>query len=68
MAAFNDLRQFKNPKSVTSVNGTFPYGHIPRKHPGSVVIDHNSFTPDARRTREHRPQVRGRRASRRATS
>jgi acyl-homoserine lactone acylase PvdQ len=45
MAAFNDLRQFKNPKSVTSVNGTFPYGHIPRKHPGSVLIDHNSFTP-----------------------
>jgi acyl-homoserine lactone acylase PvdQ len=44
-AAFNDLRQFKNPKSVTSVNGTFPYGHIPRKHPGSVVLDHNSFTP-----------------------
>jgi acyl-homoserine lactone acylase PvdQ len=44
-AAFNDLRQFKNPRSVTSVNGTFPYGHIPRKHPGSVVIDHNSFTP-----------------------
>ena len=35
----------------------FPYGHIPRKHPGSVVIDHNSFTPDARRPREHRAQV-----------
>ena len=44
-AAFNDLRQFKNPKSVTSVNGSFPYGHIPKKHPGSVVLDHNSFTP-----------------------
>ncbi|HEY6654128.1 MAG TPA: penicillin acylase family protein [Solirubrobacterales bacterium] len=43
-AAFNDLRQFKNPRSVTSVNGTFPYGHIPKKHPGSVVLDHNSFT------------------------
>jgi hypothetical protein len=45
MAAFNDLRQFKNPRSVVSVKGSFPYGHIPRKHPGSVVIDHNSFTP-----------------------
>ena len=45
MAAFNDLRQFKNPRSVTSVNGRFPYGHIPGKHSGSVVIDHNSFTP-----------------------
>jgi acyl-homoserine lactone acylase PvdQ len=44
-AAFNDLRQFKNPRSVTSVDGTFPYGHIPRKHSGSVVLDHNSFTP-----------------------
>ncbi len=44
-AAFNDLRQFKNPKSVTTVNGTFPYEHIPRKHPGSVVLDHDSFTP-----------------------
>jgi hypothetical protein len=43
--AFNDFRQFKNPKSVTTVNGTFPYGHIPRKHPGSVVLDNNSFKP-----------------------
>ncbi len=43
--AFNDLRQYKDPKSVTSVNGTFPYGHIPRKHPGSVVLDNGSFTP-----------------------
>jgi hypothetical protein len=43
-AAFNDLRQFKNPRSVTSVGGNFPYGHIPNKHPGSVVLDHNSFS------------------------
>ena len=43
--AFDDLRQFKNPRSVTSVNGNFPYGHIPRKHPGSVVLDNHSFTP-----------------------
>ena len=43
--AFNDLRQFKNPRSVTSINGTFNYGHIPAKHPGSVVLDNNSFTP-----------------------
>jgi acyl-homoserine lactone acylase PvdQ len=43
--AFNDLRQFKNPRSVTSINGTFPYGHIPAKHPGSVVLDNNSFKP-----------------------
>jgi acyl-homoserine lactone acylase PvdQ len=43
--AFNDLRQFKNPGAVTTVNGTFPYGHIPKKHGGSVVLDNNSFSP-----------------------
>jgi acyl-homoserine lactone acylase PvdQ len=43
--AFNDLRQFKNPGAITTVNGTFPYGHIPKKHSGSVVLDNNSFTP-----------------------
>jgi acyl-homoserine lactone acylase PvdQ len=43
--AFNDFRQFKNPKSVTSIDGDFPYGHIPKKHPGSVVLDNKSFTP-----------------------
>jgi acyl-homoserine lactone acylase PvdQ len=44
-AAFNDLRQFKNPRNVTTVNGNFPYGHIPEKHPGSVVLDNGSFSP-----------------------
>ena len=43
--AFNDLRQFKNPRNVTTVKGRFPYGHIPGKHPGSVVLDNGSFTP-----------------------
>jgi acyl-homoserine lactone acylase PvdQ len=49
-SAFNDLRQFKNPRSVSSINGTFPYGHIPRRHPGSVVVDDGSFsaTPSAK--------------------
>ncbi len=42
---FNDLRQFKNPESPTTVDGNFPYGHIPKRHPGSVVLDHGSFTP-----------------------
>ena len=55
--AFNDLRQFKNPRSVTSIKGTFPYGHIPRKHPGSVVIDHNSFTPAPGTARQRRAEV-----------
>jgi hypothetical protein len=49
-AAFNDLRQFKNPRSVTTVDGSFPYGHIPTRHPGSVVVDNGSFqaTPSAK--------------------
>ena len=47
---FNDLRQFKNPRSITSVDGKFPYGQIPAKAKGSVVLDPNSFqaTPAAR--------------------
>jgi acyl-homoserine lactone acylase PvdQ len=40
---FNDLRQFKNPRSITSVDGKFPYGSIPRKPKGSVVLDPGSF-------------------------
>jgi Penicillin amidase len=47
---FNDLRQFKNPRSITSVDGKFPYGRIPAKPKGSVVLDPDSFqaTPAAR--------------------
>ncbi len=47
---FNDLRQFKNPRSITSVDGKFPYGQIPAKPKGSVVLDPGSFqaTPAAR--------------------
>jgi acyl-homoserine lactone acylase PvdQ len=42
-SVFNDLRQFKNPEVPTSVDGSFPYGSIPKKAPGSVVLDPNSF-------------------------
>ncbi len=45
LEAFNDFRQFKNPRSVTSISGKFPYGHIPHKHSGSVVLENHSFTP-----------------------
>src|SRR4029450_11629296 len=45
MAAFNDPGQVQNPRGGTSVGGTFPDGHIPKKHPGSVVLDHGSFSP-----------------------
>ena len=40
---FNDLRQFKNPRSITSVDGKFPYGRIPKKPSGNVIIDPDSF-------------------------
>jgi acyl-homoserine lactone acylase PvdQ len=43
MEVFNDLRQFKNPEVPTSVDGKFPYGQIPDKAPGSVVLDPGSF-------------------------
>jgi acyl-homoserine lactone acylase PvdQ len=49
---FNDLRQFKNPRSIVSVDGKFNYGRIPSKAKGSVVLDSGSFqrTPAARGT------------------
>jgi acyl-homoserine lactone acylase PvdQ len=58
-AAFNDLRQFRNPKAITTVAGKFPYGRIPKKHPGSVVLDNHSFTSS--------PAVAGRAATRAST-
>jgi acyl-homoserine lactone acylase PvdQ len=44
---FNDLRQFKNPDSPTSVPGQFNYGQIPQEPdpPGSVILDPGSFQP-----------------------
>jgi acyl-homoserine lactone acylase PvdQ len=48
-SVFNDLRQFKNPDSPTTVDGTFDYGHIPIRAQGSVILDPGSFqaTPAA---------------------
>ncbi len=43
MSVFNDLRQFKNADSPTSVDGNFPYGGIPADARGSVVLDPGSF-------------------------
>ena len=40
---FNDLRQFRNPGKPTTIDGGFKYGSIPRKSPGSVVIDSGSY-------------------------
>ncbi len=44
LSVFNDLRQFKNPELATSVDGKFPYGSIPEKAKGNVIIDPGSFT------------------------
>ena len=44
-SVFNDLRQFKNPESPTSVDGTFNYGHIPNNPSGSAILDPGSFQP-----------------------
>ncbi len=45
LKVFNDLRQFKNRELSTSVDGRFPYGSIPDNPKGSVILDHDSFTP-----------------------
>jgi acyl-homoserine lactone acylase PvdQ len=42
MKAFNDLRQFKNKGVPTTIDGKFPYGKIPKKAKGNVIIDHDS--------------------------
>ena len=44
-SVFNDLRQFKNPESPTSVDGTFNYGQIPQNPQGSVILDPGSYDP-----------------------
>lgn len=43
MKVFNDLRQFRNKEAPTSVDGKFGYGRIPKKAPGSVVVDSGSY-------------------------
>jgi acyl-homoserine lactone acylase PvdQ len=49
LSVFNDLRQFKNDGSPTTVDGNFPYGGIPADPRGSAVLDPGSFdsTPAA---------------------
>ena len=40
---FDDLRQFKNSGSPTTVDGKFKYGRLPSNKRGSVVLDPGSF-------------------------
>jgi acyl-homoserine lactone acylase PvdQ len=49
LSVFNDLRQFKNPDSPTTVDRKFKYGHLPERRRGNVIIDPGSFeaTPAA---------------------
>jgi acyl-homoserine lactone acylase PvdQ len=44
-SVFNDLRQFKNPESPTSVDRVFEYGDIPDRPKGSVILDPGSYQP-----------------------
>ena len=48
-SVFNDLRQQTNAGSPRSIDGYFPYERVPKRHPGSVVLDPGSFvaTPAA---------------------
>ena len=48
---FNDLRQFKNPGTPTSVDGKFKYGHLPKRRRGNAIIDPGSFEPTPARSR-----------------
>jgi acyl-homoserine lactone acylase PvdQ len=43
LSIFDDLRQFKNPGSPTSVDRKFRYGRLPSNKRGSVVLDPGSF-------------------------
>jgi acyl-homoserine lactone acylase PvdQ len=47
MSVFNDLRQFTNEDSVTTLDRRFRYGDIPKKAKGSVVLDPGSYQPVA---------------------
>ncbi len=40
---FDDLRQFKNAGSPTTIDGKFNYGHIPKNKKGNVIIDPGSY-------------------------
>ena len=42
-SVFDDLRQFKNAGSPTTVDGNFNYGQIPPRPQGHVILDPGSF-------------------------
>ena len=67
LSVFNDLRQFKNPGTPTSVDGKFKYGHLPKRRRGNAIIDPGSFEPTPRRRRRRAPPPRPPDSPRRAT-
>ena len=66
MKIFNDLRQFRNRETPTSIDGKFPYGRIPGTTKGNVIIDHDSyetFSPTPSRAEAERFNLDGGEAS-----
>ncbi len=43
MKIFNDLRQFRNRATPSTIDERFPYGSIPKNPRGNVIIDHDSY-------------------------
>src|SRR3954470_6661773 len=43
--AWNDMTEFNDPSSPTTISKTFSYGKIPANAKGSVVLDAGSFKP-----------------------
>ncbi len=65
-SVFNDLRQQTNAGSPRSIDGSFPYERVPKRHPGSAILDPGSFeaTPAASRVpRSARPSLQRTQAS-----
>ncbi|MGI8558079.1 MAG: penicillin acylase family protein [Solirubrobacteraceae bacterium] len=47
LKVFNDLRERNDPASYKSLDGRFPYGQVPAKRTGNVVLDNNSLDTSA---------------------
>ena len=66
MDIFNDLRQFRNQETPSTIDEKFPYGGDPEEAKGNVIIDHDSydtFSPTPSRALAERANVDGGEAS-----
>ncbi|GAC1485818.1 MAG: penicillin acylase family protein [Solirubrobacteraceae bacterium] len=43
LKVFNDLRERSDPESYKTLDGTFPYGQVPAKASGNLILDNNSL-------------------------